>query len=280
MICKRKVGGATVRYVEFFTPEYFDDDFDPVRVDSSLTYDSPVTISGATKANPVVITANAHGFNDGDQVKIDNVEGMTNLNGLIFLVANKTVNAFELTDTAGVNINGTAFGTYLSGGEVRKMITAISGLSHLEGQVVTVQADGAIPDKTQTYTVSAGAITLANKAAVVHVGLPYTGTLQLLKLSDGSAITGQGKNRKIYLSTIRVFRSLGMRIGVDANNLAQVHFRAPNAPTGIPTPLYTGDTHEFFNSFWSKDAEFVIYQDQPLPTLILAIILRSEVEEK
>ena len=95
VIVNRFIDGGIKRYVEYFTDEEFDNDWDAVRVDSSLTLDSPIVITGATKATPVVIsTDGAHGFSNGDQVKIDNIVGMTQLNTNIYLVANKNANDF------------------------------------------------------------------------------------------------------------------------------------------------------------------------------------------
>ena len=39
------------------------------------------SITGATKANPVVITSNGHGLTDGREIIISSVVGMTELNG-------------------------------------------------------------------------------------------------------------------------------------------------------------------------------------------------------
>jgi hypothetical protein len=280
VIVNRTVGGSTKRFIEFFTTEEFDDDWDAIRVDSSLTLDVPITITGATKAEPVVVTAASHGFSNGDQVKIDNVVGMTELNGLYFLVANKTDDTFELQTLASVDIDGAAYSTYISGGEVRKMVTAITGLDHLEGETVSVQTDGSIPS-TETYTVSAGGITLSQAAAVVHAGLPYTGTLRLLKLSDGSAIgTGQTKNRRIYLAALRVYRSLGIRIGRDSSNLDTVIAHAFDSDN-FPPDLVTGDREKLPGKLgWGKEDEIVIIQSKPLPLNLLAVILRSEVQDK
>lgn len=68
-------------------------------------------ISGATQANPVVVTANAHGFSNGDLVFISGVGGMTQINNLLFTVAGATANTFQLS-----GINGGAYGAYTSGG--------------------------------------------------------------------------------------------------------------------------------------------------------------------
>jgi hypothetical protein len=74
------------------------------------------TITGATAANPVVISSTAHGLSNGDEVYISGVSGMTELNGRNLLVANKTANAFQLTDLNGVNVDGTGYTAYTSGG--------------------------------------------------------------------------------------------------------------------------------------------------------------------
>jgi len=277
VIVKRVIDGSVKRYVEYFTPEHYDDVYDPVLLDCALTLDNPITITGATKANPVVITAVAHGLSNGDQVKIDNVLGMTELNNKSYLVADKTDDTFELTDLDSVDIDGTAFTTYISGGEVRKMVTAISGLDHLTGETVYVQVDGGLPITTKSYTVVAGAITLSQKAAVVHAGLLYEGKIQFLQLSDN---LGQTKPRRVYLSTVRVDNSVGMQIGQDEDNLSTVNFVDPEVTDGISPELVTGDVESYFKSWWSKTAEFIIKHARPIPLFILAVVYRSEQDEK
>ena len=69
------------------------------------------TITGATKANPCVVTSNSHGLSNGDIVYIHNVSGMVELNNLSYTVANVATNTFELT-----GINSTGYTTYTSGG--------------------------------------------------------------------------------------------------------------------------------------------------------------------
>jgi hypothetical protein len=277
VIVKRYINGTVKRYIEYFTIEDFVDNWDPVRLDCSLTLDSPITVTGITKANPPVITAVAHGLVDGDQIKIDNVAGMTQLNGNSYLVAGSdAANTFHLHTLAGANVDASAYSTYISGGEVRKMVTAISGLSHLNGETIQVQTDGTVP-ATNSFVVSAGAITLASKAAVVHAGLPYTGTVQILKMSEGSAQgTGQTKTRRIYLSALRLFRSLGIgKIGQDADNCTEdINFGDPDT-----SAIYTGDIKKFFTTFWSDKAEVTIKVTQPLPVFLLACIFSSESEE-
>ena len=69
------------------------------------------TITGATKANPCVITATGHGFRTGISVTISGVGGMTQLNGNTYVITVIDANSFSLD-----GVNSTAYGTYTSGG--------------------------------------------------------------------------------------------------------------------------------------------------------------------
>ena len=68
-------------------------------------------ITGASKANPCVITSVAHPFQDGDDVVITDVAGMTQLNTNTYEVDNRTADTYELKST-----NSSAYGVYTSGG--------------------------------------------------------------------------------------------------------------------------------------------------------------------
>ena len=71
------------------------------------------TISGATNATPIVVTANSHGYSDGDFVHITGVGGNTACNDL-HVIQSTTTNTFELTTPAGTNVAGN--GSYDSAG--------------------------------------------------------------------------------------------------------------------------------------------------------------------
>ena len=84
--------------------------------DNGIITEGDKTISGATQANPVVITSNSHGYSNGDHVIISSVVGMTELNGKTFKVADKTTNTFELQTVDGTDINSSSYTAYSSGG--------------------------------------------------------------------------------------------------------------------------------------------------------------------
>lgn len=78
-------------------------------------------ITGATQANPVVVTATGHTYQDGDYVFITGVGGMTQLNNKTFIVDNATANTFSIKSISGVDgidVDGTGYSAYTSGGTV------------------------------------------------------------------------------------------------------------------------------------------------------------------
>ncbi len=89
--------------------------------DSGVVLESTNTITNITAANPPVVTAGTHGYSNGDEVFITGVVGMTEVNDLYYLVANKTATTFELTDIDGNNVDGTAFTAYSSAGTAARV---------------------------------------------------------------------------------------------------------------------------------------------------------------
>ncbi len=84
------------------------------------------TITAITQANPGVFTSAAHGYSNGDWVAISGVVGMTNFNGLTWIVQNVTMNTFTVTDLFGNAVNTTLFNTYTSGGVAARIYTVVS----------------------------------------------------------------------------------------------------------------------------------------------------------
>lgn len=85
---------------------------DPESGEESLPgVEAAKAITGATQANPIVITAVGHSYDNDDTVLISGVVGMTEINGRRFTVASQTANTFELKEE-----DGTGFTAYVSGG--------------------------------------------------------------------------------------------------------------------------------------------------------------------
>ncbi len=151
-------------------------------------------------------------------------------------------------------------------------VTTIGGLSHLEGQTVSVLADGAThPDAT----VSSGQITLARSATKVKVGLPYTSLLQTMRIDAGAQNgTSQSKTKRIYEITARLYESIGIEVGPDLNNMERIPFRSSANAMNSGISVFTGDKEIEFRGNYETDGFIFVRQTQPLPLTILSLYPR------
>ena len=279
VVTQRYINGATRRYIEYFKPFWDEstDQEDAFFVDSGLTLDSPTTITGITQANPGVVTASSHPFSDGDIIRITGVGGMTEVNGNVYKVANSAANTFELNDRSDNNIDTSAFTAYTTGGQVRERVTSISGLDHLEGETVTVLGEGAA---LGTATVSSGAITVT-ETSKAQVGLAYNSDLQTLRYDVGARDgTAQGKTQRIHRLFIRLFETLGGKVGQTFSDLNPLIFRKGGDDMDSAIPLFTGDVEVEWDADYNKEQLICIRQDQPLPMTVEALMPQMVTQDR
>ena len=250
---------------------------------------SKTTVTAATKANPCVITSASHGLSTGNEIGFLNVGGMTQLNGNGYTVTKISNDTFSIgvdssgygTFTSGgdihLNTDGSAFTTYVSGGKAREAVSTISGLDHLEGQSLSVLGNGAVQ---ASQTVSSGSITLATRASIVHMGLPYTSTLVTMNLeaaaNDGTA---QSRTKRIHEVFVRFYRSLGVKVGSENGYLDIIPFRDSSDLMDSPPALFTGEKKVAFPKGYETEGRVKIVQEQPLPMTLLAIIMHVKTNE-
>ena len=191
MIVKRTINGATVRYIEYITPNFDEDTTtDAFFVDCGLTYD-------------------------------------------------------------GVAAD------------------VISGLDHLEGETLSVLADGATHP---AVVVASGSVTLNREASVVQLGLSYTSDVQTLRIDAGAADgTAQGKTKRIHRIGMRLYKTLGLKFGPNASNLDILPFRTSADEMGNPPALFTGDKSVSWNNGYDTEGYIYMRQDQPLPFTLLGL---------
>ena len=151
-------------------------------------------------------------------------------------------------------------------------ITNISGLQHLEGQVVSILADGAThPNKTVTD----GAITLDRASKNVKIGLAFISLLQTMRLDAGSQDgTSQGKTKRIYDITVRMYESIGIEVGPDLSQMERIPFRSSADLMDEGIPPFTGDKEVEFRGNYETDGFIFVRQTQPLPFTILSLYPR------
>lgn len=356
MIVKRTINSVTRRYVEYMT-RYYEDDIvleDAFHVDGGLTFDIPLTItaatkadpvvvtsashglsngeyvdvrnvvgmtelngnryividkttntvelaeqtrvttiSGATQANPVVITSIAHGLSNSDEIAILNVAGMVELNGLNYTVANKTDDTFELSGVNGTGfttytsvgdihnmVNSTSFTTYVSDGELNEAVTTVSGLDHLEGETLKVMRDGkAHPD----LTVSSGSVTLANdrRGSIMQFGLSNTWAITTLETNSGAADgSAQGKTKRIHNVVFKLKDTLGLRFGPNAATVDALKFE--NYESYDETvALFNGNTGaNLFPGGYDQEGQIHVTHDGVFPATILALIYQLQTQDR
>ncbi len=259
VVVKRTVNGATKRYIEFIKDFDFGTDVNnAIFVDSSLTFTGvSSTLAGAEAADQTTITlADASSFPSSGAIKIGTE---------VITYSGKSTN--DLTGCARGVVGAAA--AHSSGATVTQATLSLSGLNHLEGQTVSILGDGSVhPDKT----VSSGAVTLERYVTKAHAGLSYNSTLRTLRVDAGSAMgTSQGKIKRINELTVRLYRSVGLKVGRDASNLDIVPFRSSAASMDAPISLFTGDKEIELNGNYDTDGQLTIRQDQPLPMNILAV---------
>ena len=152
--------------------------------------------------------------------------------------------------------------------------TSMSGLSHLEGQTVSILNNGATHP---TKIVSSGAITLDRSTTKAHIGLAFDSTLQTMRVdAGGTEGTAQGKIKRIHDVTLRLFRTVGIQVGSSETEIDRIPFRSSADAMGSALSLFSGDKEVEFRGGFDNDGFIVVKQNQPLPTTVLAIFPRLQ----
>ena len=155
------------------------------------------------------------------------------------------------------------------------LTTSLSGLDHLEGEVVDIIGEGSAQN---SKSVSSGAITITNATEQAKVGLLYSSDLQTMRLDEGYTETTQTKTKRIYDLSVRFQNTIGASVGPNAANLTSIDFRSSGSPMDLPIPLFTGDKSIEFDTDYGTEGLVYIQQPQALPMTILGIYPRLETE--
>ena len=148
-------------------------------------------------------------------------------------------------------------------------VTKLTGLNHLEGETVSILADGVVVPPQKVVN---GGITLEQPAAVVHVGLPITADLKtlpaIINARDGGA--GRGTMKNARAAYIRVYESSGLSAGPDQNNLTVFPPRTFEG-YGQPPVLRSDEIEVSLAPTWSDGGQVYVRQQFPLPMMICSI---------
>jgi hypothetical protein len=298
-IVERTINGATKRYLEFVEEEFAEDEelkrligSDPVAkelaffVDSGLTYDGwnadpskTLTLlavdwtAGTTGTMEAVGHAPFSGADLGREFRFRQLD--------MGIIKPVVVRIDSVISAAMANVTFmTAVPAALQNVAVdwwARCATILLGLEHLEGQTVQILVDGAThPD----LVVAGGQVTLSRQAARAHVGLGYESLVQPMNFEQGSAEgSARGKQKRFPELTLSVVSSLGGDYGSPGKELTELEYRQPDDPMDDSPPLFTGEITVKNDRGWSKEAQLLLRQRQPLPFTVTSISPQLVVNE-
>ncbi|MCK5644165.1 MAG: hypothetical protein KAJ19_25425, partial [Gammaproteobacteria bacterium] len=271
IVVERDIDGTPQKFIERMHSTFTTDDLsDAFFVDSGLTFDDRQAVESMTHVDPGVVTITAHGYLDGDTIRFRSLDknlaaesDLESLNNEEFTVFNKTANTFELKDIEDNVIDLSEY-KQVESATTGKNVTVISGLDHLEGETVTVLADGS---PVADLSVSSGSITLTRGASVVHVGLGYNSDLVILPpvTVDNKGQPVLGEIKRYSTTTPMLDRSLGLMIGATEADLTVVPFTDDTVPEGRPAPLFSGYIKQAAINGAGPERENQVLYRQPQP---------------
>lgn len=154
----------------------------------------------------------------------------------------------------------------------------ITGLDHLEGEMVAVLADGVVK---APRTVTGGTVTLDTPASTVHCGLAFASVLQPMRLEVGGATgTSQTKMKRVMAVTTRFLDTVGGRVcpGDDeADKYEAILPRRGASASGLAPAMLSGDVPVRLSGGFGRDGLFTIRQDDPLPMTVICLVPEVQV---
>lgn len=157
-------------------------------------------------------------------------------------------------------------------------VTSITGLWHLNGQTVTILADGSAHP---TRVVSNGAITLNRSCSVVQIGLGYTSAGWTERLDAGaSAGTAQGRTKRMNRVTARLWQAMGdWAFGTSATGTQEsIIFRNYGDDAGVAPALFDGDKDVTLPGGYEDEGRIYWSVTQPFPGTLLALMPEVETQ--
>ena len=252
--------GFPVRTVERLHTRYFTTPSDAWFVDSGATNAQVGTYSW--QSFNLYLNIPSHGVIAGQSMYFTFSD--TNLSGYYNVTSVVDANNITILQPYPSNSVGTVNMT------ATYQVTTVSGLTWLAGMTVNILADGApVPAQVVSNT---GTITLPYPVTKVIVGLPITCQVEPLPIAfqtDGGF--GESLEKNVNQVWLRVYRTSGMYVGPDFNNLTYVTQRAATDLPGNAPALFSGVIPVQLQPEWGIDASVCIQQTDPLPMTLCAI---------
>lgn len=289
-IIQRTINGSTVRYIERLNRRFISNIKDFISMDSTLSLDgtnttaTTMTLTGGTdwdSDETLTLTSSTSFFVSGDvgnEIHLVDTDG-TIIRCEITVFTSDLIVSVKPNKIVPVGLRNTAILTW------GKAVDEISGLSHLEGENVSVFADGFVEasPNNESYdilTVTSGAITLSRPYVTIHVGLPIIHDIETLNIDIINGETLANKNQNVtrlnsFVEETRGFWS-GSKPPTDDSvdpleGLLELKIRSKEGYDD-PVSLTTDIIEINIKSQWNSNGRVFIRQVDPVPLGILSIV--------
>lgn len=290
-VIKRTINSATVRYVEKLSTRTLDDIVEANFTDCSLTYDgrhtgsTTMTLSGGTDwdyEEELTLTASVATFATtyvGNQIHLTGSDG-TVIRFTISSYTNTTVVKGYAHMTVPSSMRSVAITTWAYAVDV------VTGLWHLEGEDVSVYADGAVvsnpnnlADGETALTVTNGSITLPACYGYIRVGLPYISDIETLDIDMVNNQDISDSDKLVSDVVLNLVKTRGVFVGRKPptdddddplEDLNELRLRDQETMEEV-NDLYTGKAQIKIESAWNSNGRVFIRQVDPLPMTIAAV---------
>lgn len=297
MVIKRTINGSTVRSIERMATRSYASISDAIFVDSCTTFDGrntdptkTMTLTGGStwsSDETLTLTSSAAFFSGASVGRFIHLRDANNSLVRLKITAQSSANVVSVQADRTVNplFQGFAISNWT---DARVIAT---GLSHLEGQTVSVLGDGFVvsspnnPDYP-TLTVTGGQITLSDGSVgygVIQVGLPITTDLETLNIDSPQGPTMMNQKKNITKVLMWMEASRGCFVGSSApddDNPDQLSGLMPRLDElkyryeegyDQPNSLITRVEEVQIEGHWNSSGRILVRQVDPLPLGILAI---------
>lgn len=274
---KRKINGNWVKFIERMQQRDFDHVDQYWGVDCGLqttrTYPAADLVPSAINGSEVTFTASASVFSVGDVGKIIRAGAAKAV--VLTYVSGTEITCRIIRDFGAVAETEIPLTVENGDWTLDAEVTTVSGLWHLEGETVSILADGNVqPSKT----VEDGSITLSNPASIVTVGLPFTAKAKTLP-AIASGVVIEGKRKRVVGIGVRVNETRGLAIGRDEDSIYEMKDRTTEA-WGEPTETRSDASYFTIEPIFETDGSIWMEQQYPLPATILGLVLDIEVGDE
>lgn len=277
---RRTVNGATRRYWEFIEKDW---QADEQTLSAALFSDAGLTFDGSLPGATATITGGTTwAAGETATVNLNFTPVVGDIGDYLILAAangdEAKIRVDSATDPANVTFI-TAVPASLQGVaavSVRWARGVISGLDTHEGAEVTLTVDGAAhPPRT----VTGGQITLQAPFSIAQIGFRADAEGETMRVEGGSGTgTAQGKIKRVHQLVMRLHESLGGKIG-PAGEEDSFEYRSDGDRMDEPPLVLTGDFKQAYPEGYNADGRIRWLWDQPLPSTVVALFPRMNVED-